>query len=592
MWHGTDVQLSRQEARLRHFRQQIGDRVASILDLTSTDLADSMTDPPSQDLGDLSLPCFQLAKQLKKSPPEIAAQLAQATWDLPWLQSVDTAGPYLNFKVNRSEFARLAVERVLQAGEGWGRGESGQGQTVIVEYSSPNIAKQLAVHHLRSTMLGQAMANLLRWAGHTVISWNHLGDWGTGFGKLLAAWEKYRSTDDLDSPPLEEREDPVSDLNALYVRFNQSCQEEEGLDSIAREWFRKLEAGDPLAVSRWKRIRAVSLHKFDSIYQRLGVSFDKTIGESHYEQGMEAVIAQLQDKGLLVESDGAEVVHVTDQMPPMLIRKQDGATLYGTRDLASAMERHKLYPFDRCLYVVDAGQGLHFKQVFGVLKLLGHEWANHLEHAEFGVMRLKVDGAWKKGKTRGGQVVLLEDVLNQAVQLATRTVQEKNPDLDSQQVEQISEAVGVGAVIFSDMKAARRKDVNFELEKILAFDGETGPYLQYTHVRFCSILRKAASQGLAAGDGRLLEEAEELVLLKRILRFPEVVARAARDAEPSHLSQYLLELASEFNTYYAQHRVLGDDTSLSSDRLVLVGALKKTLGRGLQLLCIEPLERM
>jgi len=203
-----------------------------------------------------------------------------------------------------------------------------------------------------------------------------------------------------------------------------------------------------------------------------------------------------------------------------------------------------------------------------------------------------VDGAWKKGKTRGGQVVLLEDVLNQAVQLATRTVQEKNPDLDSQQVEQISEAVGVGAVIFSDMKAARRKDVNFELDKILAFDGETGPYLQYTHVRFCSILRKAASQGLAAGDGRLLEEAEELVLLKRILRFPEVVARAARDAEPSHLSQNLLELASEFNTYYAQHRVLGDDTSLSSDRLVLVGALKKTLGRGLQLLCIEPLERM
>jgi len=577
---------------LRHFRQQIGDRVASILDLTSTDLADSMTDPPSQDLGDLSLPCFQLAKQLKKSPSEIAAQLAQATWDLPWLQSVDTAGPYLNFKVNRSEFARLAVERVLQAGEGWGRGESGQGQTVIVEYSSPNIAKQLAVHHLRSTMLGQAMANLLRWAGHTVISWNHLGDWGTGFGKLLAAWEKYRSTDDLDSPPLEEREDPVSDLNALYVRFNQSCQEEEGLDSIAREWFRKLEAGDPLAVSRWKRIRAVSLHKFDSIYQRLGVSFDKTIGESHYEQGMEAVIEQLQDKGLLVESDGAEVVHVTDQMPPMLIRKQDGATLYGTRDLASAMERHKLYPFDRCLYVVDAGQGLHFKQVFGVLKLLGHEWAYHLEHAEFGVMRLKVDGGWKKGKTRGGQVVLLEDVLNQAVQLATRTVQEKNPELDSQQVEQISEAVGVGAVIFSDMKAARRKDVNFELEKVLAFDGETGPYLQYTHVRFCSILRKAASQGLAAGDGRLLEEAEELVLLKRILRFPEVVARAARDAEPSHLSQYLLELASEFNTYYAQHRVLGDDTSLSSDRLVLVEALKKTLGRGLQLLCIDPLERM
>ncbi len=592
MCRRADVQISRWEGRLRQFRQQIGDRVASILDLTSTDLADSMTDPPSQDLGDLSLPCFQLAKQLKKSPPEIATQLAQATWDLPWLQSVDTAGPYLNFRVNRSEFARLAIERVLEAGEEWGSGDSGEDQTVIVEYSSPNIAKQLAVHHLRSTMLGQAMANLLRCAGHTVISWNHLGDWGTGFGMLLAAWEKYRSTDDLDSPPLEEREDPVADLNQHYVSFHQACKEEEGLDATAREWFRKLEAGDPLAVSRWKRIRAVSLHKFDSIYERLGVRFDETIGESHYEQGMESVISQLQEKGLLVESDGAEVVHVTDQMPPMLIRKNDGATLYGTRDLASAMERHRLYPFDRCLYVVDAGQGLHFKQVFGVLKLLGNEWASHLEHAEFGVMRLKVDGGWKKGKTRGGQVVLLEEVLDQAVQLATTTVREKNPDLDPQQIEQISEAVGVGAVIFSDMKAARRKDVNFELEKILAFDGETGPYLQYTHVRFCSILRKAASQGLAAGDGRLLEESEELVLLKRILRFPEVVARAARDAEPSHLAQYLLELASDFNTYYAQHRVLGDDSSLSSDRLVLVEALKNTLGRGLRLLCIQPLERM
>jgi arginyl-tRNA synthetase len=242
--------------------------------------------------------------------------------------------------------------------------------------------------------------------------------------------------------------------------------------------------------------------------------------------------------------------------------------------------------------VVDAGQGLHFRQVFGVLKLLGYSWADQLEHAEFGVMRLQVDGAWKKGKTRGGQVVLLEDVLEQAVQLATDKVRAKNPDLSEDQVAQISEAVGVGAVIFSDMKSARRKDVNFDLDKILSFDGETGPYLQYTHVRFCSILRKASPLNLVSGGGDRLVEAEELVLLKRILRFPEVIARAARDAEPSHLSQYLLELAGEFNTYYAQHRVISDDVELSGDRLALVEALRRTLGRGLKLLCVEPLERM
>ncbi|MBT6452883.1 MAG: arginine--tRNA ligase [Planctomycetes bacterium] len=577
---------------MRLFREQIAQRAGAILDLDASHLADAISDPPSQELGDLSLPCFQLAGPLKKAPAAIATQLAAAQWDFPWIEGVDTAGPYLNFKLRRDHFARLALERVEQGGEQWGAGQSGAGKRVLVEYSSPNIAKHLAVHHLRSTMLGQAMANLLRCAGHEVISWNHLGDWGTGFGKLLACWDQFRDTDNLDDPPLESREDPVSDLNALYVQFNQASESDPQLDSLARDWFRKLESGDPHAVERWQRIRSVSLDKFDTIYQRLGVHFDETVGESHYQDAMLEMVDQLKGAGILEQSDGADVVRLSEEIPPMLIRKQDGATLYGTRDLASAVLRHQMFPFDRCLYVVDAGQGLHFRQVFGVLKLLGYSWADQLEHAEFGVMRLQVDGAWKKGKTRGGQVVLLEDVLEQSVQLASDKVRAKNPDLDDDQVAQISEAVGVGAVIFSDMKSARRKDVNFDLDKILSFDGETGPYLQYTHVRFCSILRKASPLKLVSGGGERLVEAEELVLLKRILRFPEVIARAARDAEPSHLSQYLLELAGEFNTYYAQHRVISDDAQLSGDRLALVEALRRTLGRGLKLLCVEPLERM
>ena len=577
---------------MRQFREQIAQRAGAILDLEVPQLADAISDPPTRELGDLSLPCFQLAGPLKQAPAKIASQLAAASWDFPWIEAVETAGPYLNFKLRRDQFSKLALERVEQGSDQWGSGSSGHGKRVIVEYSSPNIAKHLAVHHLRSTMLGQAMANLLRCSGHEVVTWNHLGDWGTGFGKLLACWDLFRDTDNLDDPALELREDPVSDLNALYVLYNQASESDPQLESVARDWFRKLEAGDPLAVERWQRIRSVSLDKFDAIYQRLGVHFDQTIGESHYQDAMLAIVKELEGAGILEQSDGADVVRLSEDIPPLLVRKQDGATLYGTRDLASAVLRHQMFPFDRCLYVVDAGQGLHFRQVFGVLKRLGYRWAEHLEHAEFGVMRLQVDGAWKKGKTRGGQVVLLEAVLEQAVQLATSKVHSKNPDLAEDEVAKIAEAVGVGAVIFSDMKSARRKDVNFDLEKILSFDGETGPYLQYTHVRFCSILRKASDLNIKSGGGGRLVEADEVVLLKRVLRFPEVIARAARDAEPSHLSQYLLELAGEFNTYYAQHRVIGDDLELSSDRLALVAALKRTLGKGLELLCVTPLERM
>lgn len=577
---------------MRHFSQQIIKTIEQFLGESLSDCSLDLADPPNPQLGDLALACFPISKLLKTSPVEISRKLADEDWDLDWIDEVTATGPYLNFRVNRSNFADQVMKLIHQSDQEWGTTQSGSGKTVIVEYSSPNIAKHLAVHHLRSTMLGQAMANIFSSAGYDVIRWNHLGDWGTGFGKLLAAWDHYRHVDDLDSPKLADREDPVTDLNRLYVQFSNDAKENPQLDDLARDWFRKLESGDKLARERWEEIRQVSMVLFEKVYSRLGVSFDKVIGESFYEEAMNGVIDQLQSSGLLEESDGAEVVQVEEDIPPMLIRKKDGATLYGTRDLASAITRHEMVNFDRCLYVVDAGQSLHFRQVFGVLKKLGYAWAEQLEHAEFGVMRLNVDGGWKKGKTRGGQVVLLHEVLDQAVQLAAETVREKNPHLEESELNEIAEAVGMGAVIFSDMKAARRKDVNFDLDKILSFDGETGPYLQYTHVRFASILRKAQDQGMTPGDGSGLIEDEEIALLKRILRYPETIDKAARSAEPSQLSQYMLDLASEFNSYYARHRVISDDASLSSHRLALIEALKRTLGSGLSRLCIRPLERM
>ncbi|MAJ28080.1 arginine--tRNA ligase [bacterium TMED181] len=577
---------------MRHFTQQIITRIGQFLDQDLSGSALDLADPPDSSLGDLALACFPISKMLKKSPVEVANDLASRDWDLDWLDGVTATGPYLNFRVRRDLFSSEVLKMIGELGDHWGSTASGSGKTVIVEYSSPNIAKHLAVHHLRSTMLGQAMANIFHSAGYEVVRWNHLGDWGTGFGKLLAAWDLYVDVDNLDAPNLRDREDPVSDLNALYVKFSNDARDNPELDESAREWFRKLENGDSLARERWETIREVSMALFEKVYSRLGVQFDQVIGESFYEDAMQGVIDQLQTQELLVESDGAEVVSLGDDIPPMLIRKKDGATLYGTRDLASAIARHDMVQFDRCLYVVDAGQGLHFRQVFGVLKKLGYEWADQLEHAEFGVMRLNVDGEWKKGKTRGGQVVLLHEVLDQAVQLAADTVREKNPQIGDEELHQIAEAVGMGAVIFSDMKAARRKDVNFDLEKILSFDGETGPYLQYTHVRFASILRKAKDQGLSEGDGSGLLENEEMVLLKRLLRYPEVTDKAARTAEPSQLSQYLLDLASDFNSYYARHRVISEDLELSGHRLSLIRALKSTLGSGLKRLCIQPLERM
>jgi arginyl-tRNA synthetase len=575
------------------FKRELAAAIAAVADVPPETLEGLFSSPPDRSLGDLALPCFPLAKLRKTAPPQIAAELAEADLGVPWVKEVRATGPYLNFRFDRGRFSTAALAELRAAGEEYGRSETGRERTVVIDYSSPNIAKHLAVHHLRSTMLGQAMANLFRAAGYRVVGVNHLGDWGTSFGKLLCAMEHFGEAEGLTARPLAERDDPIATLNSLYTRFHAEMETRPELEEEAREWFRRLETGDPLARARWREIRDLSLARFQRLYDRLGVSFDEVIGESAFEERMGTVVEELEASGLLEESEDAQVVSVGEDVPPFLVRKKDGTTLYGTRDLAAVQQRWETWHFDRCLYVVDAGQGLHFRQLFTVVEKLGWPCADRLEHSAFGVMRMPVDGGWAKGRTRDGRVVLLEEVLDHAVECARRAMEEKGAEVDDP--EATAEAVGVGAVIFSDMKARRGKDVNFDLDKIVSFEGETGPYLQYTHVRFCGILRKAAGYSVSEATGQHLDGEADLALLQEVLLFPEVVARAAEEAEPSIVGQYLLGLASSFNAYYAQHRVLDDDPAArgrTTDRLALVDRLRVTFRNGLRWLGIAPLERM
>lgn len=588
---------------MRRFTEQIAAAIAAHMDVPAEELLPVFAAPPKQEMGDLSLPCFPLAKQLRKAPPAIAAELAQLDLGIPWIASTEALGPYLNFRFDRGKFAAEVLADVAAAGDEYGASTGGAGKTIVVDYSSPNIAKHLAVHHLRSTMIGNAIVRLARACGYTVVGINHLGDWGTSFGQLATGWDRYGPEVGLTMESLADHDDPIGVLNKVYTRFHEEAQKEEDqgtseLKDAAREWFRRLEAGDVDARARWRQIRDASWARFEQIYARLGVQFDEVLGESFFEEFIPGVVEELESKELLEESDEAQVVRLADpNMPPMLIRKKDGSTLYGTRDLAAAQYRWDQWHFERCLYVVDAGQGLHFRQLFETLEKMGKEYASRMEHVDFGVMRLAVDGKWIKGRTRHGKVVLLEDVLDQATAAALETMQERAREKGWQieDPEGIAQAVGIGAVVFADLKARRIKDVNFDLEHMISFEGETGPYLQYTHVRFHGLARKYAGLGHDAThpDGTLLVEPEELTLLKEIAGFEEVLIRATAEAEPSVLSNYLLGLASAFNTYFASgHKILTDDEALTADRMKLVDALRVVLGRGLSILGITPLEKM
>jgi arginyl-tRNA synthetase len=454
------------------------------------------------------------------------------------------------------------------------------GKTVVVDYSSPNIAKPFGVGHLRSTVIGNALYRIYDHLGYRVMRINHLGDWGTQFGKLIVAFKRWGNEMDLTTHAIQT-------LYDLYVRFHTEVDTHPELDDEARDWFKRLEDGDPEARAIWQRFRDLSLREFARIYERLGISFDSQAGESFYEPYLDQTIERIRQAGLVSISDEALIVDLGPyKMPPCLLRKKDEATLYATRDLAAAMYRHETYGFLKMLYVVGADQRLHFQQVFKVLELMGFPWAKDCVHVDFGLIRFHDE----KMGTRRGNIIFLEDVLDRAVELAEHIVHEKNPELPNKR--QVAEAVGIGAVIFTDLSTRRVKDVNFEWEKVLTFEGETGPYVQYTHARACSVLRKADQALSAAVDYCHLTQDEAFDIVRLLADYPVVLQRAAENYEPFFVTDYLLTLSERFNKYYHNYRILTDDAAVREARLGLVKGVQIVLESGLTLLGIQAPEEM
>ncbi|PEK65535.1 arginine--tRNA ligase [Bacillus pseudomycoides] len=524
--------------------------------------------PKQDEFGDAAFPCFMLAKQYKKAPAVIAKEITEKL-DNPFFTKAKAVGPYVNVFFNRDIVSDEVLKTILAEKEEYGQGHFGREKTVVIDYSSPNIAKPFSMGHLRSTMIGNSLKHIAEKCGYEVVGINYIGDWGTQFGKLITAYKKWGNEELV-------KEDPIRELFKLYVHFHEEVKEHLELEEEGRAWFKKLEDGDEEAVFLWNWFRHESLKEFSRIYELLGVEFTNFQGEAFYNDKMDGFVEILEGKGLLEESDGAQVVNLEkEDMPPCLIKKSDGATLYATRDLTAALYRQNTYEFDKALYVVGAEQSLHFTQFFTVLKKLGYNWVDGMAHVPFGLI-LK-DG--KKMSTRKGEVVLLEEVLEEAITLAEQNIEEKNPDL--KQKEEVAKQVGVGAVIFHDLKNERMHNIEFSLEKMLKFEGETGPYVQYTHARACSILRKENAE--FETEAFQLNDDHSWSTIKLLNRFPQVVETAFFKNEPSHIAKYLLDVAQAFNKYYGNVRILEEDKEKES-RLALVYAVTIVLKEGLRLL--------
>jgi len=569
------------------YKHQLADVLAPITGLDAADALRLIETPKDPKMGDLAFPCFQLAKTLRKAPPAIAADVAEQL--APALQAakvpvgeIQVVGAYINFFLDQQAVAQDVITSILSLQDRYGAHEIGGGANVTIDLSSPNIAKPFSMGHLRSTVIGNALANIMEKVGYTPLRINHLGDWGTQFGKLIVAYKKWGEEEAV-------RREPITELLRLYIRFHEEAEHDKSLEDQGREWFKKLEDGDEEAQHLWQWFRDESLKEFNKTYELMGIKFDSLHGEAFYNDKMDAVVELLEAKGLLVESEGAMVVDLEEfGMPPCLIKKRDGATLYATRDLAAALYRQNTYQFAKSLYVVGGEQRLHFRQLFAVLRKAGFEWADELHHIPFGMM-LK-DG--KKMSTRKGQVILLDEVLAQAIEDVRTVIAEKNPNLAN--AEEVAKQVGVGAIIFHDLKNYRLNDINFSWEEMLTFEGETGPYVQYTHARACSILRKGGYQdeeAVTLPQGAV-EGAEAWAVVTLLLNFPNVVKRAAQEFDPSQIGKHAVDLAQAFNKFYANVRVLAEDEQVKTARLHLVKATTVVLREALRLLGLQAPQEM
>lgn len=544
----------------------------------SEEIAAQITPCKDRAHGDYSLPCFRLAAQLKKSPAELAKEVAGRVGCFNFLEKAEAVGPFVNFTLNKSAYAKDVLEKVLSAGGFYGSSDMGAGKTVCIDYSSVNIAKPFHIGHLLNTVLGAALYRIYKKAGYHAVGINHLGDWGTQFGKLIVAYKKWGDEEDIEKRG-------VRALVDIYVKFHKEAEKDPSLDDEARAWFKKIEDGNKEALSIFNRFKTSTLAEVEKIYKRLNVTFDSYAGESFYNDKMQPVLDMLTQKGLLVDDDGAKVVKLGEGMPPCLLVRSDGATLYATRDLAAAFYRKKTYDFDKCLYVVASQQNLHFRQWFKVLELAGEEWYKDLVHVAHGMVSLE-EGSLS---TRSGNVVYLDDVLDMAVSKSREIIEEKREDLPDPDA--VAEQIGVGAVIFGVLYNNRIKDMTFSYSRALNFDGETGPYVQYTHARCRSLTEKCPDPDCDP-DYSGVTGAEACEVLKLLDSYPDVILSAAEKYEPCYVSRFLVDLAQAFGKFYLTCNIAKAEDGVKKARLMLVKAVKSVLKDGLELLGIKAPEKM
>lgn len=563
------------------FKKLISEIIKSeIEDLTLEEITALIEVPPNKEMGDYAFPCFKLAKIFRKAPNAIAEDLAGKIQPTDDINKIVNLGGYVNFFVNKESLAKKVINQVLTEKENYGKSEFGKGKTVVVEFSSPNIAKPFHIGHVRTTVIGNALSKIYQSQGYHVEKLNHLGDYGTQFGKLIVAYKLWG-----DKQAVEK--DPIKELLKLYIRFHDEAEAKPEMEDEAREWFTKLENGDQEAKDLWQWFRDESLKEFSRVYDLLDIDFDSYVGESFYSDKMPAVIEELKEKNLLVESDGAMIVDLEDsKLPPALIQKRDGSTLYLTRDLASAFYRKKIYNFDKSIYVVGAQQELHFKQCFEIIKRMGYDWYKDMVHVQFGMVALE-EGTMS---TRKGRVVFLEDVLNQAIYRTRQIIEEKNPDAEN--IDEVAKAVGVGAVVFQELSNSRIKDYTFSWDRTLSFEGETGPYVQYTHARCCAVLRKAGQPVSADINYEALSDQDAADVLSVLETFNKSIMTAMKKNEPHIVTRFVLDLAQAFNKFYHNSPILVEDADLRAARLALVEATRQTIENALKILGMKAPQKM
>ena len=570
---------------MQKFKKTVSDKIVEAIKsdfpdaaLTAEELSLMLEYPPDTNMGDIALPCFKLSKSLRRAPVQIAQSIAEKLADKS-IKKAEAVNGYLNIYISDEYLSEIVISEVLPMGEKYGSAKLGEGKTVVLDYSSPNVAKPFHIGHLGTTVIGHSLKKIHEFVGYRCVGINYLGDWGTQFGKMIVAYKKWGDREAIN-------EGGIDKLVELYVKFHKAAEENSALEDEARAEFHKLELGDEENISLWKWFIEISIAEYKKTYNQIGIEFDSYKGESFYTDKMPAQVEKLREMGLLKIDDGASIVDLEEYgMPPCLILKRDGSTLYPTRDIAAAVYRKQTYDFDKAIYVTSAGQSLHFAQWFKVVELMGYDWYDKLVHVPYGTV--SINGA--KLATRTGNVILLKDLFAQAIEKVSEIMNEKNPDLENK--EKVAEAVGVGAIIFYYLSSNRIRDINFVLEDALSFDGNTGPYVQYTYARTCSLLEKATGNDT---DGKMIFTSDdERDLVKTLARFPEKVLEALDSYEPSVVTRYILDVATSFNRFYHNCQILSAaDKDVYYTRIALTRAANYVLGNAFELICLKKPEKI